>query len=262
MTFNAIYRIMALLISGMAPLCLLADGGGSPQRRFTTSTGAAIKVALDSLYNGHNYVEFIPQPGTEVGFSVTRPDADDPATCLAVAAAFTGDDLTSICGDHVVGGKRLKGYPDITTTGHLLINGTTGRISIAPNSSLEADIDTAVTTGGHLFQQCLIVEDGEPHPERIPAAIIERKAHIIFRAACIKANGQFAIVQGADDQYADEFVEGLATIGVTQAIYLDMGSWAYGWYRTDLGADAVELSQRFDNTAHQSNWLVVRATAK
>ncbi len=255
---NAINRIMALLISGIAPICLLADGGGAPQRQFAAATGTAIKVDLASAY-GHNYVVLIPQPGTEVDFSVTRPEANDSTVCLAVAAAFTGDDLTSICGDHVMGGKRLKGYADITATGHLLINGITGRISIAPNSSLDTDIATAERTGGHLFQQCLIVDDGEPHPERIPAAIIERKAHIIFRAACIMANGEFAIVQGVDNQYADEFVEGLATIGVTRAVYLDMGTWAYGWYRTEPGANAVELSQRFDNTAHQSNWIVVRA---
>lgn len=257
MMINAINRIMAVLISGIAPLSLLADGGGTPQRRPALTTGQAIKVAIDSLYDGRSYVELVPQPGTDVDFSITRPDANDPTVCLAVAAAFTGDDLTSICGDHVVGGKRLKGYPDVTTTGHLLVDGTTGRISIAPNSRLDADMAIAESTGGHLFQQCLIVEDGEPHPERIPAAIVERKAHIIFRAACIKANGTFAIVQGADNQYAHEFVEGLATIGVVQAVYLDMGTWAYGWYRTDPGTDAVELSQRFDNTAHQSNWLVV-----
>lgn len=255
---NAINRIMATLISGIVPLGLLADGGGTPQRSFTPANGTAIKVSLDSA-NGHDYVVLTPQAGTKVDFSITRPDINDQNVCLAVAAAFTGDDLTSICGDHVVAGKRLKGYDDVTATGHLLINGATSQISIALNSSLEADMATAVSSGGHLLQQCLVVEDGKPHPERIPAAIIERKAHIIFRAACLMADGTFAIVQGGDDQYSHEFVEGLAAIGVTQAVYLDMGTWAYGWYRTDDGSAPVELAQHFDNTAHQSNWLVVTA---
>ena len=87
------------------------------------------------------------------------PDINDTTIMLNVAAAFTLD-LTSmdVCGDHVVAGERIKGYDDVTATGHMLI--VDDKVMIASNDKLEQSIQEAVDGNGYLFQQCLIVEDG------------------------------------------------------------------------------------------------------
>ena len=182
------------------------------------------------------------------------PSINDDSILLNVAAAFTLDtESMDVCGDQVVAGERIAGYDDITTTGHALI--INNNVSIKSNDYLEESIKTAVEGNGYLFQQCLIVEDGKGIVERIPKAIRDRKAHIIYRAACVMSNGSFAIVQGNEPMYCDEFIDALVALGAKQALYLDMGTWAWGWVREN--GTTTELSEHFSNTRYQSNWLQV-----
>lgn len=207
---------------------------------------------------GHRYIVMKPKAGTEVlTQSGTAPDVNDGSLLLSVAAAFTGDDLTTVCGDHVVAGTLHKGYADVTTTGHMLI--VDGKVKILPIDIIHQSIKSATAHRGYLFQQCYIVENGVAHVDRIPQAIIDRRPHIIFRAAVLMADGSFAVVQGADEQYPEEFVAGIVQLGARDALYLDMGTWAYGWYRTMAGGTTTELAKRYDNTRFQSNWLIIRA---
>lgn len=180
------------------------------------------------------------------------PSINDESIALNVAAAFTLDTETmDVCGDHVVAGELIKGYSDITATGHALVVGN--KVKILHNNHLEKSIQEAIKNKGYLFQQCLIIEDGKGNLERIPKAIRDRKAHIIFRAACLTAEGRFAIVQGGEEMYCNEFIDALVAMGIQQALYLDMGTWAWGWVRD--GEDIKELATRFGNTQYQSNWL-------
>ena len=204
---------------------------------------------------GHSYLIMRAAAGTEVRTSVTRPDVSDGSVLLSVAGAFTGDDLTTVCGDHVVTGTELKGYDDVTLTGHLL--SVDGKVSIRPQSQLQQSIEQAKRCHGWLLQQCYIVEHGVGHTERIPQAIIDRQACIIYRAACLLRDGTFAVVQGADKQLPGEFVDGLVGIGAQEALYLDMGSWAYGWWRPVGTAPIRELAEHYGNTRYQSNWLTI-----
>lgn len=182
------------------------------------------------------------------------PSINDTSIALNVAAAFTLDTETmDVCGDHVVAGERIKGYDDITATGHALIIGN--EVTIKSNAYLDESIEAAVKGKGYLFQQCYIVEDGKGKVERIPKAIRDRKAHIIYRAACVMSDGSFAIVQGDEPMYCGEFIDALVSLGARQALYLDMGTWAWGWVRS--GKATQELSEHFSNTRYQSNWLQV-----
>ena len=182
------------------------------------------------------------------------PSINDDSILLNVAAAFTLDtESMDVCGDQVVAGERIAGYYDITATGHALI--INNKVSIKSNDYLEESIKAAVDGKGYLFQQCLIVEDGKGIVERIPKAIRDRKAHIIYRAACVMSDGSFAIVQGDEPMYCGEFIDALVALGAKQALYLDMGTWAWGWVREN--GTTTELSEHFSNTRYQSNWLQV-----
>ena len=182
------------------------------------------------------------------------PSINDDSILLNVAAAFTLDtESMDVCGDQVVAGERIAGYDDITATGHALI--INNKVSIKSNDYLEESLKAAVEGKGYLFQQCLIVEDGKGIVERIPKAIRDRKAHIIYRAACVMSDGSFAIVQGDEPMYCGEFIDALVALGAKQALYLDMGTWAWGWVREN--GTTTELSEHFSNTRYQSNWLQV-----
>lgn len=182
------------------------------------------------------------------------PSIDDASIALNVAAAFTLDtESMDVCGDHVVAGERIKGYDDITATGHAII--LNNKMSIRSNDRLEESIKAAVNGKGYLFQQCLIVEDGRGLVERIPKAIRDRKAHIIYRAVCVMNDGSFAIVQGDEPMYCGEFIDALVSLGAKQALYLDMGTWAWGWVREN--GKPTELAEHFSNTRYQSNWLQI-----
>ncbi len=183
------------------------------------------------------------------------PDINDTTIFLNVAAAFTLD-LSSmdVCGDHVVAGERIKGYDDVTATGHMLI--VDDKVRIASNEKLEQSIQEAVDGKGYLFQQCLIVEDGKGFVERVPEALLKRNPSIIYRAVCVKADGSVVAVQGDEAMLVSEFVDALVAFGVRQALYLDMGTWAWGWVR-EWDKLPQELSEHFFNTRFQSNWLQV-----
>lgn len=249
-------RIKKLLMRGILPMGVMAAGCG-----MAAAYDDVLKAPLERnscMVGEHQFMLLQPNVADLVIVTTdSLPGPEDPGVLLRVAAAFTGDDLRSVCGDHVVAGELRRGYDDVTCTGHLLAVGT--RVSIRPNSDLGASVATAVKGGGYLFQQCLIVEDGVGRVERIPQAIRDREAHIIYRAACIMNDGSFAVIQGIDKMYCHEFIDGLVKLGVQQALYLDMGTWAYGWYREHNGAPIVELAPHFDNTRYQSNWLVVRS---
>ena len=69
-------------------------------------------------------------------------------------------------------------------------------------------------------------------------------------------DGTFAIVQGDEPMFCGEFIDALVALGAQQALYLDMGTWAWGWVRPK-GKPTQELSEHFFNTRFQSNWLQI-----
>ena len=73
---------------------------------------------------------------------------------------------------------------------------------------------------------------------------------------CVKADGSVVAVQGDEAMLVSEFVDALVAFGARQALYLDMGTWAWGWVR-EWDKLPQELSEHFFNTRFQSNWLQV-----
>lgn len=239
-----------LILFVMMSIALNAAAGGVAQSL------RQVRDAATGAY--HSYQLLQPQGAVRIETAVERPAEADGAVLLCVAGAFTlSADQLDVCGDHVVAGRLLAGYDDVTLTGWLLSDGT--QVTMGPKATAPQALARAQQCGGYLLQQCYIVQGGTGHPERIPQAILSRRAHIIYRAACLLPGGAFAVVQGVDEQYPEEFVRGLVALGVREALYLDMGTWAYGWWRSAPGRAVNALALHFDHTAAQSNWLVLRA---
>lgn len=249
-------RIVPLLLA-IAPVALVGCGTGARVVGHSGMVSVSHEVSA-----GHRLEVMRPNADARLRFVSHKqsnfkgaPSIDDPTIALNVAAAFTLDTETmDVCGDHVVAGERIEGYDDVTATGHMLI--VNNKVSIFPNSRLKESIEAAVHGKGYLFQQCYIVEDGKSQEQRIPQAIRERRPHIIYRAACTMGDGSLAIVQGGEPMHYDEFINSLVALGAQQALYLDMGTWAWGWTR-DANGKALELAEKFDNTRYQSNWLQI-----
>lgn len=244
------------LLLGIMPVALMGCASGAR----VAGSNSMIPVT-HVVAGGHRLLVMKPASNAVVRFVshkqhnyTAAPSINDNSILLNVAAAFTLDTQSmDVCGDHVVAGERIAGYDDVSATGHMLI--VDNKVSIKGNHSLDESIKAAVEGKGYLFQQCHIVEDGRGVVERIPQAIRDRKAHIIYRAACSMSDGSLAIIQGDEPMYCDEFVNALVAMGAQQALYLDMGTWAWGWVREK--GKTTELTERFPNTRYQSNWLQV-----
>ena len=244
------------ILMGMMSLTMMGCGAS----KAVTGASQAVVVSHE-IAAGHKLMVMRPAAGAHMRFVSHKqhgfngaPSIDDGSVAMCVAAAFTLDTMSmDVCGDHVVAGERIKGYDDVTATGHMLI--INNKVEIRPNDLLERSIGEAVNGSGYLFQQCLIVENGRGVVDRIPKAIRDRRAHIIYRAACVMDDGSLAIVQGEEKMFCGEFIDALIAIGAQQALYLDMGTWAWGWVR-ETGQQAQELAERFYNTRYQSNWLI------
>lgn len=186
------------------------------------------------------------------------PAETDSTIALCVEAAFTGELLrefksSNVAGDYVIDGNFHRGYKCTANTGFLYADK-----SIFTISSLEycADwIKKAQMNNGCLFQQILLMKNGKNVYKRTP---IKPTASNVYRSACIMNDGNFVVIQSKNPLPLTNFIESLIAMGVSDALYLDMGKgWNYGWYRETSDSKAMKL---FDHrTPYQTNWLVIKS---
>lgn len=185
------------------------------------------------------------------------PSETDSTIGLCVEAAFTGELLkefktTNIGGDYVIDGVFHKGYKCRANTGFLYADKKIYTIS----SSEHCDewIAKAKENGGTFFQQILIVQNGKNVYKGTP---IKPLTSNIYRSACILNDGNFAVIQSAKALPLNVFINSLIEMGVSDALYLDMGrGWNYGWYRETGDSPAIKL---FDyKSPYQTNWLLIK----
>ena len=186
------------------------------------------------------------------------PDKNDSIIAMCVEAAFTGELLkefksTNVAGDYVVNGKLKKGYKCKANTGFLAtVNGVP---FIASADKLQEWLISNHTDDFCMFQQVLLVHNGKNVYTGKP---IKTTSKNIYRAACIMSDGNFAVIQSQETLSLGQFIRSLVNLGVSDALYLDMGTgWNYGWYRETRKDSPTGL---FDyRTPYQTNWLLIKA---
>lgn len=172
---------------------------------------------------------------------------DNPDAILCCAAAFTGSRLSefkhsNIAGNHVSGGKYEKGYKCKDNTGAFVWYGGKWKFLL---KDYNGQMEKAAEKKGMGFAQNMIIFNGEDQPQY-------RSGKNIYRALC-ELKGRLCIIQSNDKIRYSKFVELLMNAGVTHALYLDMGGWREGWYRTQAGADITYLCQK--ENRYYTNWL-------
>lgn len=79
----------------------------------------------------------------------------------------------------------------------------------------------------------------------------------LFRALCEK-DSKLCVIDATEIKPFGDFIDSLIAVGVTEAIYIDMGhGWNYSWYRERIGDEAVFIHSAYLECA--TNWLVFYA---
>ena len=78
-----------------------------------------------------------------------------------------------------------------------------------------------------------------------------------YRALC-ERRGRLCLVESKGVVTFDDFLAQLQALGVTHALYLDMGSgWNYAWYRNADGQvrELFPASKVSPNYKYRTNWI-------
>ncbi|MBO7609384.1 MAG: hypothetical protein J6S96_04195 [Muribaculaceae bacterium] len=180
----------------------------------------------------------------------TMPSQDDQNVIFCAEAAFTHDLLdhfehANIDGDHVSAGQRYQGAQCRDNSGAFTWHG--GKWHFIAGNYSDA-LDMAAQGGGMGFGQALIVVDGEA------VTPLWRSGNNYYRALCEK-DSKLCIVDSKESVDYDVFVAQLVRYGVTQALYLDMGSgWNHSWWRDAKGI-THEIHPWIPKCMFRTNWI-------
>lgn len=186
-------------------------------------------------------------------FLLKRPDKNDSEILLCIPGAFTDLKLFKVDGLYIDKGTvNNKNQINHTLGGAIKI--INGECEIFPskkgkllNDSL---INLMVKQKASLFQQIQVIEKGKG------ARFKDLKE--FQRRAIVKIKGKTAVVESFEHITLSAFTMDLLELGVSDALYTDMGSWDEGWYKN---TDAVITIGRIKTqTDKQSNWVVFKTT--
>lgn len=196
-----------------------------------------------------NLIIYTPHYSTIDLVCGTMPSKSDKNVIFCAEAAFTGELLkefkhSNILGDHVSGGVRYKGTGCKRNTGSFVYYGGKWKFLYKDYSK---DLDVAAQNGGMGFGQEMMIHDGK----RVKTIRKDANRNE-FRALC-ELNGQLCVIDSKGVYAFGDFIQLLLNEGVTEAIYLDMGSgWNYSWYRDDNGV-AHEIHSL--KIIYTTNWI-------
>ena len=176
------------------------------------------------------------------------PSRDDNRVILFAEAAYTGELLdsfkhTNIAGDHVSSGQRYPGYKCKRNTGAFVYYKGQWKFCY---QNYATDLADAARNGGCGFGQELIIHKG-----KLVSIVRKDGNKNQFRALCDQ-QGRLCIVESVGTTRFGDFKKKLLAIGVTDAIYLDMGAgWNHAWYRSK--GKIIELHPKLHN--YCTNWI-------
>lgn len=202
-----------------------------------------VKTAVDSL------IIYTPHYKNINLVCGTMPSKNDVNIIFCAEAAYTGELLkvfkhSNILGDHVSSGKRYKGSPCKRNTGAFVYYNGKYKFKY---DSYSNELDSAAIYGGMGFGQEMLIHNGKFVPCRRKDNNKNK-----FRALC-ELDHKLCIIDSKDVVKFADFKKALLYIGVTEALYLDMGTgWNYSWWRDETGEAHEIYPQVHDYT---TNWI-------
>lgn len=183
-----------------------------------------------------------------------RPDINDTDIFFCAPAAFTAKNYKDIVGNFVCDGDTVINSTE-QENGFCYISGNKVVIK-SLNDSSEYYFNKAIANKASYFQQVLLILDST----RLDCNIFGKQKPTFRRAIAIK-NGVPMVVESLNRMNVNDFSDVMIEKGFQYAIYMDMGTWSEGYYRTK-DKSKVTIGRLKQNTNSQSNWLVFRKQIK
>lgn len=220
----------------------------------SVNDGTFVKVDTIEVDSTISLVAYYPQ-FSRIDLAVGEmPAKEDSAVVFCAAAAFTGTYLdefkhTNIAGDHVSVGVRHEGYKcEVNTGTFAYYGGREWEFAYADHDRL---LNKAAEKGGMAYSQAMMICNGEVKQKYRVNPKNTRDVNE-FRTLC-ELNGQLCVIDSKGFVNFINFVEALNKIGVSHAIYMDMGEgWNYSWWRHSCGK-AVEIHRV--ESGYTTNWI-------
>ena len=178
----------------------------------------------------------------------TMPSKKDTRVILFAEAAYTGELLkefkhSNVAGDHVSDGKLHKGFRCKRNTGAFVYYNGTFKFC---HKDYAKEMEIAAQNGGSAFAQEMMIHKG-----RLVEIARKDSNTNQFRALC-NHDERLCIVESTAKIPFGDFKKALLNLGVSDALYLDMGTgWNLAWYRD--GDRIVELHPKKHN--YCTNWI-------
>lgn len=242
-------KIHSLTIGLLLCATLFAPLHAADSSRTKVNMGIAVEHV--KVLNGS--YEVFPQEKFAFEFCTKRPATADNNIVLCIPAAFTRHD-NKIDGVFVANGavdnatainRELGGAMSIKS-GHCKLLDTNKGALLSPEflESLKKD-------NVSLFQQFLLVHNGTP-------ATFRDQSKFQRRAIGLTKQGAYKIFQSDKAISFSTFNSNLVSMGVTEALYFDMGAWDEGWYRHATTGKTISIGLDRSRTDRQSNWLILK----
>ena len=208
------------------------------------STPSEQLVSIDKS-NAKLIIYYPKYDSINLACGATSPQ-NDPKAIFSCAAAFTSKCLSkfshsNIDGEHVSLGKLYKGtdYPKDVFIWYK------GKWKFVHRSNAINALNIAAANGGMGFRQYSLILNGKKRPAFMTTSTV-------YRALC-ELKGKLCIIESKTSIPLPDFIEELAKAGVTNAIYLDMGTWDHSWYRKSPSASVTYIHKR--EHKYYTNWL-------
>ena len=203
------------------------------------------------VYNTGEVYVFFPEY-TEVELVCQhRPPKSDASITWCSGAAFQHDvslgfTQENVEGDHAVRGELyLSPYNKASYAAFTFAD---GRFSFDFDNPTEA-VRKAAEAGGSGFMQFGLIRDGET------VMLVSRPRVRCYRTLA-ELNGNLCIIDSVNMIRFEDFMAELHRLGVTNALYTDMGAgWNYSWYR-NAAEKVITLFSLPVPWSH--NWFVFR----
>ena len=183
------------------------------------------------IYNTGTVYVFFPEYSKIDLACGKRPSKSDESITWCSGAAFQhtvslGFDQIDIEGDHAAGGVFYESpYNKDAFAAFVFSN---GEFEFVFDNKTEA-IKKAAKEGGSGFMQFALIGEGETIMN------FDRPRARCYRALA-ELNGGLCIIDSVNMMHFDGFMAELQRLGVTNAVYMDMGAgWNYSWYRRATG---------------------------
>ena len=203
------------------------------------------------IYNTGKVYVFFPKYSSIELVCGDRPSKSDGSITWCSAAAFQHTvslyfDHENIEGDHAVNGTLYESPYNKNSFAAFVF--AAGHFAFEFDSPSQA-IREAASAGGSGFMQFGLIKDGQNIMN------FDRPRARCYRTLA-ELNGHVCIIDSVNMLHFDEFMDELSRLGVTNALYMDMGAgWNYSWYR-NAANKAVTLFGLPVPWSH--NWIVFK----